>query len=366
MPRSDSNAADANSLARKNAAQQYGQAERGRGPHPLPLFWQLVHAEVKDDAARRARVMAAVRRYQDAPRAAPMPPPDVVAEDGGTRLLSYGGGEGRAVVFIPSLVNPPDILDLDEERSMMRWFAARGRRVYLIDWGTPAAAERAYDLADYVLRIERLLAGLGRPVVAGYCLGGTLAMAVAARGGAAALATIAAPWDFSGYTDERRDGLAAFWQRTKPIAVPLGSVPMNMLQPAFWSLDPGAPVRKFEHYAAMAADDAEARRFEAMEDWANGGAPLTLPALADTFEGLFGGNKTGHGEWRICDVPVTQDAIKVPWVNFISSTDRIVPAAAAPRSPDDRHVACGHVGMVAGSRARPLLWEPLDQWIRSL
>ncbi len=306
---------------------------------------------------------AAVARYQTAPPAAPMPPPTLAAADGPARLLRYGSN-GPPVILVPSLVNPPAILDLDPGRSLVRWLASEGFAAQLIDWGRPQARERTYDLSDYVRQLERLVAAVPQAALVGYCLGGTLAMAAAARGTGRALVTIAAPWNFGGYPDDRRSALADFWTRTEPLAAPIGSVPMTLIQPAFWSLDPAAPVRKFEHYATLPEAGPDARRFEAIEDWANGGAPVTLPAMRDALDRFFGRNLTGQGLWTVGGAAVLPAAIDMPWLNFISTTDRIVPAAAAPAAPDDRHIAAGHVGMVIGGKAKSLLWEPLADWLR--
>ncbi len=45
--------------------------------------------------------------------------------------LRDAGGEGRPVLFIPSLINPPSILDISRDRSLIRWM--RGRATSLAD-----------------------------------------------------------------------------------------------------------------------------------------------------------------------------------------------------------------------------------------
>jgi polyhydroxyalkanoate synthase len=42
-----------------------------------------------------------------------------------------------------------------------------------------------------------------------------------------------------------------------------------------------------------------------------------------------------------------------------------VPSASSTRSGERLELQQGHVGMVIGSRARDVLWEPLEAWLRS-
>ena len=66
--------------------------------------------------------------------------------------------------------------------ALMRWLARQGLRPLLVDWGEPGPAEASFNLDAYVTGpLHELVASLGTPVtLAGYCLGGTLAWAVAA------------------------------------------------------------------------------------------------------------------------------------------------------------------------------------------
>ena len=50
-------------------------------------------------------------------------------------------------------------------------------------------------------------------------------------------------------------------------------------------------------------------------------------------------------------------------LEIVSTTDRIVPAASAMAAGERLELAKGHVGMVVGSGAEQLLWEPLAAWL---
>ena len=333
-------------------------------PRPLPLFLDILRSETAASPVRRAAALAGLTRYQTATRLPPPPPLPHERRHGRARLTGTGG-RGRPVVLIPSLINPPTILDLSVEASLLRWLGAQGHAAWLLDWGTPGVAYRDMDIAGHVERLLLpLLATLDAPpVLVGYCLGGTIAAAAAALVPVAGLATIAAPWNFAGYGAAQTD-IARHWASARAGCEAMGLVPMELLQTGFWMLDPARTIAKYEAFATMA--DADAGAFVRLEDWANAGPPLTLAAGRDLFEGMIAADRPGRGEWRVAGRPVDLRRLPCPVVEFVSLTDRIVPAATAAGLPDRRDVAAGHVGMIVGRKARDGLWMPLADWIARL
>jgi polyhydroxyalkanoate synthase len=320
----------------------------------------MLRRETEGAPERLAQALAGLRRYQEAPRAAPAEPPATVAGIMGASVRDYGGA-GPPVLFVPSLINPPSILDLPE-RSLLRWLAAEGGvRPLLLDWGREVEARSALSVAGHVdALLLPLIRALGeKPALVGYCLGGTMALAAAGPSGAPAVAAIAAPWRFSGFPEEARATLARLWQSAAATSGALGCLPMEALQSAFWSLDPARTVTKFEAFAGMAEGSAEARAFVTLEDWANDGPPLPHEAARELFEDMFGLDVTGRGEWRLAD----PDALPCPFLDIVSTSDRIVPAASATGTGERLELAQGHVGMVVGGRARETLWKPLAAWL---
>ncbi|TPG13013.1 alpha/beta fold hydrolase [Sphingomonas oligophenolica] len=309
--------------------------------------------------------MAGLRAYQQAERPPARPPAPAVQHAGRVCLRDHGGG-GRPVVFVPSLINPPAILDLGEA-SLLCWMAGRGFRTLLVDWGAPTAADRNRDLADHVAdMLVPLIEVLDEPpVLVGYCLGGTIATAAAALTPVAGLATIAAPWRFAGYGDAR-ETMQAMWRAAEPACDALGLVPMEVLQSGFWRLDPRRTVAKYAAFGRMAPDSDAARAFVMLEDWANAGAPLPYAVGRDLFDRFVRDDLPGTGDWRVRDTAIDPHRLPCPTIEFVSATDRIVPAATAAGLAERRDLMIGHVGMVVGSRARAALWEPLADWAGGL
>jgi polyhydroxyalkanoate synthase len=327
------------------------------------LFLEMLRSETANSHERQAAALVGLSAYQQAPRPKGMPPLPARFRRGRARLRD-AGGTGRPVVLIPSLINPPSVLDLASDRSLVRWLAGQGCHAWLLDWGAPTPAERDLDLAGHV---EQLLLPLltkldEPPVLVGYCLGGTLAMAAAAAAGAAGCAMIAAPWHFSGYGDART-AMAQHWATAKPACEMLGLLPMEVLQSGFWRLDPGRTISKFEAFGRMDPTSEAAQSFVRLEDWANAGAPLTLAAGRDLFERLVQRDEPGAGAWQVAGQRVCPATLPCPAIEFVSLTDRIVPAATAAGLRERHDIGAGHVGMMIGSRARQQLWDPLASWI---
>lgn len=326
----------------------------------MPLFLAMLRRETDGAPERMGRALAGLRRYQEAERADSPAPPAAVAERLGAKVRDYGGA-GPPVLFVPSLINPPSILDLPE-RSLLRWLAAEGGvRPLLLDWGWAVDERKALSVAGHVEAVLLpLVDELGEaPALVGYCLGGTMALAAAGPSGAPAVAAIAAPWRFSGFPEEARATLARLWEGAAETSRALGCLPMEVLQSAFWSLDPARTVAKFEAFAGMAEQSAEARAFVTLEDWANDGPPLPHAAAKELFEGLFGRDATGRGEWALAD----PGALPCPFLDIVSTSDRIVPAESSTGAGERLELAQGHVGMVVGGRAKAALWEPLAGWL---
>ncbi len=294
--------------------------------------------------------------------------PPVAASAGSARLLRYGTEKGRnPVVFIPSLINPPQVLDLSATRSMLRHMGAAGHDAYLVDWGAPAGDDSALGLDRHVTeRLLPMLAALPRPpILVGYCLGGNLAIGAAALQPAKALATIAAPWNFDGFPPTDREEIGALWRSSKPMCQRLGYVPMEVMQSGFWAMDPSRTIRKYAAFADMAAGSDDEHAFLAVEDWANAGPPLSYAAGRDLFEQFYAANASGRGDWHIGGQVIDPHRLTCPTLSIRSATDRIVPAAASPEMAESRTLNLGHVGMIVGSGARALLWEPLSRWLSS-
>ncbi len=327
---------------------------------------------------RMGAFLVGVQRYRKHPYRRQLADPPTVWREGSSRLIDFGG-PGRPVLFVPSLVNRHYVLDLSERRSLMRWLAARGVRPLLIDWGTPGSLERRFTLTDYIAgRLERalqwLVGRLGHGVpVAGYCMGGNLALALAQRRRreVTGLVLMATPWDFRADGGVGQIG-ALMMAPGVPILEAWGELPVDGLQSLFAALDPWLVVRKFTQFGRLDPTSPQAKAFVALEDWLNDGMGLAVAVARDCLLGWYGRNDPIEQGWLVAGLPVDPRAVTAPTLVLIPQNDRIVPPASAqalatalPRA-DVLDLPLGHIGMVVSGGAERLVWQPLADWLRQV
>ena len=332
--------------------------------------------ELLNEAGKQGReLIAGIAAYRRHRWRRELPDPPSRWQEGGSRLLDYGG-DGPMVLFVPSLVNRSYVLDLAPGHSMLRFLAANGVRPLLLDWGWPGEEEREFTLTDYVAgRLERALVAVGQPVVlAGYCMGGLLAVAAAQRRPdlVRALALLAAPWDFHAADAALADVAAQLVPTLEPLLRFAGALSIDALQTLFVLLDPFGVGDKYRAFGRLPQDSDRARLFVALEDWLNDGIPLAAPVARECLSGWYGANAPARGEWRIAGLPVDPGALDLPTFVAVPERDRIVPPesarplAAAIAGSRLHEPAAGHVGMVAGRTAESALWRPFLEWASGL
>ena len=338
-----------------------------------------VRAALDAELTRRAaRFLDGIERYRAHPYRRDLPEPPLLWQDGTTRLLDYRPRGGPPVLVVPSLINRAYILDLAPRQSLLRYLAAQGLRPMLVDWGAPSETERRFDVGRYIVErlepaaeIARQAAGGAVPIVLGYCMGGLLALALAARRPelVATLALLATPWRFHAERGEQAKLLGTLAEPIARSYAPLGEVPVDVLQSLFASQDPLLALRKFSRFAEMPQDSAQAQGFVALEDWLNDGVPLAIPVARECLGGWYGEDRPGRGLWRVGGKRILPRAINQRALVVVPAQDRIVPPATAAVLADELPRAesltprLGHIGMIVARDAPAAVWAPLADWL---
>jgi polyhydroxyalkanoate synthase len=350
----------------------------GRLPPADPAAWAAwtqTHP-IADGPGPDPALLAGVAAYRRHPWRRTLEDPPTIWAEGSSRLLDFGTPDGAPLLVVPSLVNRAYVLDLLPGHSMLRFLAAKGLRVLLLDWGYPGETERHFTLSDYIAgRLERAMQAVcGKLTLAGYCMGGLMAVAAAQRRPdlVRRLVLLASPWDFWAEAPHKARDLGALLPLLEPALAQSGTLAVDTLQAMFSLMDPGSVAAKYRDFGRQDQASPRARMFVALEDWLNDGIPLAAPVARETLSGWYGHNSPAAGEWRLLGLPVDPTTLRVPSFVATPMRDRIVPPAsaralAAAIDGAVLHVPrAGHIGMVAGSTAKTALWEQLAHWLNEV
>jgi polyhydroxyalkanoate synthase len=305
--------------------------------------------------------------------------------EGAARLWRYRPlDDARAprppILLVCSLINRPYVLDLIDERSVVRRLLEGGLDVWLLDWGTPLPEDAARGLADYALGLlpraaERVRreSRAARIHLLGYCMGGTLALAAAAAGAIApaGLIALATPVDL------HDSGQLSRWCRTPGfdaagLARLHGNVPPYLLQPAFKMLDPVGLATKLYHLEPKIDDDAFLRFFLAMETWLEDSVAFPGRAFAE-WVAAYAENRLVRGTLRLDGTAIDLARVSCPLLTVVAEGDYICPpqsslALRALAGTDDHQLMLqpgGHIGLSTGKSAHRELWPRAAAWVRA-
>jgi polyhydroxyalkanoate synthase len=328
-----------------------------------------------------AALIHGIAAYRRHPWMRDIESPEPVWAEGETILRDHGGHapsdkNAAAILLVPSLVNRATIMDLASGQSMARDLAARGLRVFLLDWGWPDLETRKLDLDALITgRLARAIAEVaartgGRVTLAGYCMGGLLTTAAAqlSPDNVAGLALLATPWNFHAGSIGAPADIARALESFEPVMAMAGTLPIDLLQALFSLSEPHAVGDKYRAFGTADQDTPRARQFVLVEDWLNDGVPLAAPVARQCLKDWYVDNAPARGTWRVAGESISPASLRLPCFAAIPGNDRIVPpesaaalAASIPGSVSI-HPKAGHIGMVAGSSAHKALWAPLAEW----
>jgi len=341
----------------------------------LPELAQRGQALVSD-------MMSGIEKYHAHPYRRHKARPPIFWSHGSAELLDYGRGvtAGGPIAFIvPSLINRAYILDLKSDRSFVDGLTEAGIHPFLLDWGAPGEKERGFRMDDYFDNV--LFPALDFIAekypsssihLLGYCMGGTLAVAQACvqQAKLSSLIALASPWNFHDGLNSAARFMISQNETWDSVLNGFGEMPTDLLQTFFASLDPNLCLNKFRKFNNMSMDSARAEEFVALEDWLNDGIPLVKNVAAECFKGWYGDNSPYLGNWHINGNPVRPQTLTIPTLIAVPASDRIVPPGSAlglaEQVPNVKTITppSGHIGMVAGSRAKAGLWQNVIDWIK--
>jgi len=297
------------------------------------------------------------------------------------RFRPLGEDAGLAPVLICyALVNRPWMVDLQEDRSLVRGLLQRGLDVYLIDWGYPDGADRFLEIDDYVNGyldrcVDAVRRASGRQAInlLGVCQGGTFSLCYTALHPekVANLVTMVTPVDF-----QTPENLLSRWARDLDVdrmVDVMGNVSGELLNAVFLSLMPfRLTSQKYVALADIIDDKRQLENFLRMEKWIFDSPDQAGETFRQFIKWMFQENRLVEGNLEIGGRKVDTRQIRCPVFNVYATQDHLVPPSASipleglVGSDDYTTFAFkgGHIGIYVSGRARQVP-EAIADWLEA-
>jgi polyhydroxyalkanoate synthase subunit PhaC len=283
------------------------------------------------------------------------------------------------VLIVYALVNRPYMVDLQEDRSIVRSLLQGGLDVYLIDWGYPDAADRYLTLDDYINGyIDRCVDVLRRRHrvdavnLLGICQGGTFSLCYSALHSEKVrnLITTVTPVDF-----HAGNNLLSRWARHVDVDLvvdTLGNIPGEVLNWTYLSLKPFRLTgQKYLDLVNLLDDPVQARNFIRMEKWVFDSPDQAGEAFRQFTKDFYQRNGLIKGEVKIGDRIVDLAQVTMPVLNIYASEDHLVPPAASRAlehyvGTDDYSALefpGGHIGIYVSGKSQKMIPPAICKWL---
>jgi polyhydroxyalkanoate synthase len=306
-----------------------------------------------------------------------------VWRDGKVVLYRFRG-ERAPTAKIPllicyALVNRPYMVDLQDDRSLVKNLLALGEDVYLIDWGYTDRSDRFLTLEDY---IERFLGGavdhlrhahrLDAINLLGICQGGAFSLSYSALhpDKIKNLIAMVTPVDF--HTD---DNMLSNWTRGLDIDLfvdTLGNVPADLMNLCYLTLKPWRLfVQKYVGMVDILDDRKAMEDFLRMEKWIFDSPDQAGEAFRQFIKQYYQGNGFVNGGIDIGGRPVDLAHVDMPVLNIFAEQDHLVPPSASKPlggligSEDYSELSFrgGHIGIYVSGRAQKEVPGAIHDWL---
>ena len=312
-------------------------------------------------------------------------PRDVVWTHRKTTLYRYRSEHRRhpvPVVLVFALINRPEIFDLRPGHSFVEHLLEEGFDVYLLDWGVPGPEDADTGLDYYVcdalpwgMREVLRSSGAASLSLLGWCIGGTLATLYAALEGYESpvrnlilLTTPIDPAESLYQTWVGRDSFDVEYVTDNWEVIPgLGIDVANKLMKPVHNL--------WSTYRRLAENvyDGKADRvaFQSMQKWISDNPPFPARAFSEWVRWIYKSRRLARGaiymRGRRADLRRIEQSLLV----VTADEDHIVPRSNTTplldlvASADVTHFARpgGHIGLMAGSKARREIWPAVTDWL---
>ncbi|MGG6461210.1 class III poly(R)-hydroxyalkanoic acid synthase subunit PhaC [Solilutibacter silvestris] len=278
-----------------------------------------------------------------------------------------------------ALVNRPYMIDLQDDRSLVKGLLERGQDVYVIDWGYTDRSDRYLTLEDY---IERFLGGAVDFLrdkhgvhginLLGVCQGGAFSLCYASLHPEKVrnLITMVTPVDF-----QTPDNMLSNWTQGLDVDLfidTLGNVPADLMNYSYLMLKPfRLNMQKYVGLVDILDNKKALEDFLRMEKWIFDSPDQAGETFRQFIKQFYQGNGFVNGGITIGDREVDLGFIDMPVLNIYAEQDHLVPPDASKAlkglvGTDDYTELSfrgGHIGIYVSSRAQHEVPETIHTWL---
>jgi len=300
-------------------------------------------------------------------------------------VLYHFKGQSKPTAKTPilisyALVNRPYMVDLQDDRSLVKNLLALGEDVYLIDWGYPDQSDRYLTLDDYIngyiKRCVDVVAKrhkLDKVNLLGICQGGAFSLCFASiyPDKIRNLITMVTPVDF-----HTPDNMLSHWTRGMDVDLfvdTLGNVPADLMNWCYLTLKPvRLNQQKYVGLVDILDDKSELENFLRMEKWIFDSPDQAGEAFRQFVKDFYQANKLVTGGLKIGDKDVSLKNVSMPVLNIFAEQDHLVPPSASrplknlAGTKDYTELAFkgGHIGIYVSGRAQREVPSAIHEWLK--
>ncbi|MHC4662369.1 MAG: class III poly(R)-hydroxyalkanoic acid synthase subunit PhaC [Planctomycetota bacterium] len=311
-------------------------------------------------------------------------PKDTVYEEDKLKLYHYKPVKENLysppILGIYALINKQYMMDLQPDRSMVKYFLEQGIDVYLIDWGYASRGDRFITMEDYIdgyinncVDFIREKHGIDTVTLFGICQGGTFSMIYSSLYPEKVknLITMVTPMDF--HTDK---GLLNIWSNYMDIDKMVdtyGNIPGDFMNAGFLLMNPFRLMfDKYLNFLENLDDKDFISNFIRMEKWIFDSPDQAGEAFRKFLKDMYQHNKLVKGEFELDGRKVDLKNIKIPLLNVFARWDHLVPPpcseniaeAVGSKDKTTHSFKTGHIGMFTGSRSRKEVCPIISDWLK--
>ncbi|MCP4298547.1 MAG: class III poly(R)-hydroxyalkanoic acid synthase subunit PhaC [Proteobacteria bacterium] len=310
---------------------------------------------------------------------------DVLYTDGTMKLYHYKPRVKKPcsvpVLITYALVNRSTMLDLQENRSLIRNLLDQGLDIYMIDWGYPNRTDQFLTMEDYIDgymndAVDHIRDAHNIPAInlLGVCQGGTFSVIYSAlyKDKVKNLIATVTPVDFSS-----DDGLLFRWSKDMDVDAMVdyyGNIPGDVMNQSYLMLSPlSLSIQKYVDLVEIMDNKDKLTDFMRMERWIFDSPDQVGETFRKFIKEMYQENRLAEGTFTLGGRKVDMKSIKIPVYVVYAEYDTLVPTTSTKplydmigsKDKDMLSYPVGHIGMYVSGKTQKTLAPNIAKWVKA-